>query len=126
MLITPKVTCCRMTARYIILGLAEIIYFTLTSAQKDNGVAGCYVAPSAANNAGTSFNSNGGGVYIMEWTSVAIRVWFFPRNSIPSSVTSGQPDPATFGLPDANFEGNCNIDKHFVRPPSLSYLFRRN
>lgn len=50
---------------------------------KDLGVAGCYVSPGKPNSAGTDFNNIGGGVYAMEWTSVAIRIWFFPRGHIP-------------------------------------------
>ncbi|CAK4033977.1 glycoside hydrolase family 16 [Lecanosticta acicola] len=81
---------------------------------KDLGVAGCYVAPNKSDSAGSSFNSIGGGVYAMEWTSVAIRIWFFPRLAIPANVRSPNPDPALWGLPDANFESSdCDIDSYF-------------
>ena len=49
----------------------------------------------------------------MEWTSTMIRIWFFPRNAIPESISSGSPDVDAFGTPAANFEGNCDIDAHF-------------
>ena len=49
----------------------------------------------------------------MEWTSLAIRIWFFPRDSIPDSITSGSPDVNAFGLPVANFQGSCDIDHYF-------------
>lgn len=49
----------------------------------------------------------------MEWTSTAIRIWFFPRTAIPASITSGEPDIENFGIPMANFEGNCEMDVHF-------------
>ena len=49
----------------------------------------------------------------MEWTSTWIRIWFFPRNAIPESISMGTPDVTSFGTPAANFEGNCNIDAHF-------------
>lgn len=49
----------------------------------------------------------------MEWTSAAIKVWFFPRDSIPSSITSGSPDVSDFGSPVANMAGGCDIDTHF-------------
>ncbi|KAF2171309.1 glycoside hydrolase family 16 protein [Zasmidium cellare ATCC 36951] len=77
------------------------------------GFAGCYTSPKKANSAGTNFNEGGGGVYAMEWTSVAIRIWFFPRGHIPPTVLSSHPDPSKFGVPDANFEGGCDIDKYF-------------
>lgn len=51
---------------------------------KDLGVAGCYVTPNKLDSAGTNFNDIGGGVYAMDWTSVAIRIWYFPRGAIPA------------------------------------------
>lgn len=49
----------------------------------------------------------------MEWTSTAIRVWFFPRNAIPDSLLEETPDVSKFGIPVANFQGSCDIDTHF-------------
>lgn len=64
---------------------------------------------------GTNFNSNGGGVWVMQWTSSFIKLWFFARGSIPASITAGNPDYTTFGTPMANFDGSsCNIDSHFI------------
>ncbi|SMR42338.1 unnamed protein product [Zymoseptoria tritici ST99CH_1E4] len=82
---------------------------------KDGGFAACGVAPTQANNSGTSFNANGGGVYAMEWTSAAVQIWFFPRQNIPSSLVNGDPSPdtSTFGVPSANFQGSCDIDTYF-------------
>lgn len=65
------------------------------------------------NNYGKALSDNGGGVYITEWTSAFVRVWFFPRDKIPPSVTSGSPDISQFELPMANFQGSCDIDSHF-------------
>lgn len=65
---------------------------------------------------GTSMNNNGGGVYAMEWTSDYIKIYFFPRDSIPVDITTGNPDPSGWGTPTANFEsqyGDCDIDGHF-------------
>ncbi|KXT07395.1 hypothetical protein AC578_439 [Pseudocercospora eumusae] len=63
---------------------------------KDQGYKGCNISPNQPNSAGTAFNSIGGGIYAVEWTSVAIRVWFFPRNSIPASVTAINPDTSSW------------------------------
>lgn len=49
----------------------------------------------------------------MEWTSQWIRVWFFPRSDVPSSIATSFPDISEFGIPMANFQGGCNIDNHF-------------
>ena len=52
----------------------------------------------------------------MEWTSTAIRIWFFSRNEVPASIIEANdagPDPNAFGVPVANFQGSCDIDAHF-------------
>ena len=95
---------------------------------------GCSVIGPAASY-GTAFNDNGGGVYAMEWTSNFIKIYFFPRDSIPSDITAGTPDPSTWGLPAANFDsqyGDCDIDANFppqtivrelvLSPPQISNI----
>ncbi|KXJ95544.1 family 16 glycoside hydrolase, partial [Microdochium bolleyi] len=68
---------------------------------------------------GDGFNSIGGGVFATEWTSEAIRIWFFPRNApVPGDLNSPSPDPSTWGPPAAQFLGSpgqdgCDIDSHF-------------
>ncbi|THW80578.1 hypothetical protein D6D19_00360 [Aureobasidium pullulans] len=84
-------------------------------AANDNSGCGSVANNTAPpNNYGKALSDNNGGVYITEWTSAYVRVWFFPRNNIPSSVTSGSPNITQFGLPMANFQGSCNIDSHFA------------
>ncbi|KAL3481205.1 concanavalin A-like lectin/glucanase domain-containing protein [Aspergillus californicus] len=75
--------------------------------------AGCGIQSMSAASYGAGFNSNGGGVYATEWTSDAISIWFFPKSGIPSDITAGTPNPASWGTPAARFKGNCNIDQHF-------------
>ncbi|KUJ16707.1 uncharacterized protein LY89DRAFT_707226 [Mollisia scopiformis] len=62
---------------------------------------------------GTPFNALSGGVYATEWTSSYIRVYYFPRSSIPADILAGSPDPAGWGLPQADMQGNCDVDAHF-------------
>ena len=66
---------------------------------------------------GQTLNSNNGGVYAMELRSAGIRVWFFARASIPTSVggpLTSTPDPSTWGTPMADFPStDCNIGSHF-------------
>jgi hypothetical protein len=86
--------------------------------------SGCSVQDENDLSAGAVFNTHGGGVYVLEWTTQFIRIWFFTRSSIPASITKGEPDPDTFGpafeyeLPTANFQSfpdnsSCPIDEHF-------------
>ncbi|KAL2060982.1 hypothetical protein VTL71DRAFT_9034 [Oculimacula yallundae] len=74
---------------------------------------GCSITSSSSISYGSSFNTALGGVYATQWTSDYIRIWFFPRESIPTNILSGEPDPSTWGLPDANFQGNCDVDGLF-------------
>jgi len=81
----------------------------------DNSGCGSMANDTATpNNYGKGLSDNDGGVYITEWTSAFVRVWFFARGSIPTSVTEGTPDISEFGLPMANFQGSCDIDTHFA------------
>jgi hypothetical protein len=55
-------------------------------------------------------------VYAMEWTSAAVRIWFFPPDGIPASLTSAasysptysHPNTSAFGIPSASFAGPCS------------------
>lgn len=72
--------------------------------------AGCSIRSADDSSFGSGFNSNGGGVYATEWTSEAVSIWFFSRDAIPSDITSGNPDPSGWGLPQGQFTGGCDID----------------
>lgn len=49
----------------------------------------------------------------MEWTSSGVRIWYFARNNIPTSITSeASPDVDTWAVPAASFEGSCDFDAH--------------
>jgi hypothetical protein len=63
---------------------------------------------------GAPFNSAMGGVYVTEWTTNFIQMWFFPRNNIPKDITSDMPNPMLWGKPYAYFGlgGMCNPN-HF-------------
>ncbi|RMY56429.1 hypothetical protein D0865_03662 [Hortaea werneckii] len=81
-----------------------------------NGNSGCgslLDSSKIPNNYGEGLNNNGGGVYATEWTSEYIKHWFFPRGSIPDNIASGEPDPATWGVPTVNAQGSCDIDSNF-------------
>lgn len=79
-----------------------------------NSNIGCGQSTIDVRNYGDIFNLNGGGVYATEWTSDHIAVWFFARGEIPHDITTGVPNPASWGLPSAKFSGQgCDIDSHF-------------
>ncbi|KAJ5816576.1 hypothetical protein N7447_008809 [Penicillium robsamsonii] len=89
-----------------------------TSADCENADAGCAQATTSANNYGAAFNANGGGVYVTEWASLSINVWFFPRGSAGANAVlnagTADLDVAKFGTPLATFTPNtCNLAERF-------------
>jgi hypothetical protein len=85
---------------------------------------GCSANNNIANTYGDAFNSNKGGVYVMEWTKGSsqsgngvISIYSFPRGSIPADITSGKPDTSLWAsqgiLPVFTTAGGCNTDKYF-------------
>lgn len=79
--------------------------------QADN--AGCGIISQDKSSFGAGFNAIGGGVYATEWNSTAISIWFWPRKSIPSDISSGNPNPASWPAPMSLFTGSCDIDRNF-------------
>jgi hypothetical protein len=80
---------------------------------------GCAITSGASGTSfGDGFNNIGGGVIAMQWTSAYIKIWFFPRNNIPSSLqsASSSPDICQFGRPDATYQGDgCSFDSNFAQ-----------
>ena len=79
----------------------------------NGGYAGCAVISNTGTTYGTPFDNENGGVYAMEWQGSGIQIWYFPRSGIPSDISSGNPNPAGWGTPQANF-GGCNFDQYFT------------
>ena len=75
--------------------------------------AGCDIQDQDTLSYGKGFNANGGGVIAMEWTSSVIQIWFFPNGTTPSDLEAGNPDPASWQKPVAQFQGSCDIPSHF-------------
>ena len=75
--------------------------------------AGCGV-DAGSQSFGNTFKSNGGGIMAMELRTEGIRVWQFARDVVPSDVSSGSPDPSTWGEATADFPStDCDIGSHF-------------
>ena len=76
--------------------------------------AGCAIHDDSDLTFGTGFNAAGGGVYATEWTSSFIKIWYFPRDSIPSDIAASTPTPQdSWGEPRSVFQGDFNLDDHF-------------
>jgi len=72
------------------------------------GGVGCGATNTNGNGWGSNFNSVGGGVYAMEWTSSAISVWFFQQGQVPGDISNNAPNPGGWGTPIASWTG-CNF-----------------
>jgi hypothetical protein len=77
-----------------------------------SGTVGC-VVQGKNGTSGAPFNKQGGGVYAMEWTAEFIKIWYFARGEIPTSITNGSPDTTAFGTPMAHLQGTCNFHERF-------------
>ncbi|KAL4733321.1 endo-1,3(4)-beta-glucanase xgeA [Aspergillus similis] len=78
-----------------------------------SGTIGC-VVQGQQGSSGDPFNEQGGGVYAMEWQEDYLKIWYFPRSSIPESLTAGTPDTSSFGTPMAHLQGSCNFKERFT------------
>jgi len=86
-----------------------------------NAYQGCSIHAQNGGTFGPSFNANpgGGGVYAMEWVTGDngfIKIWVFPRNSIPGDISSGNPRPESWRAPNAHFPFGSSTcpSNHFV------------
>ncbi|KAF2719924.1 glycoside hydrolase family 16 protein [Polychaeton citri CBS 116435] len=74
---------------------------------------GCQIGTGDTSTYGSGFNANGGGVYATEFTSSGVKIFFFPRGSIPGDISSGSPNPSSWGQPVAYFQGGgCDFGSH--------------
>ncbi|KAH9903215.1 concanavalin A-like lectin/glucanase domain-containing protein [Cubamyces lactineus] len=83
-------------------------------AAAETGNVGCGMTATQSNTFGVGFNNIGGGVYAMQWVESGISIWFFPRNAIPSDITSGAPQPDGWGVPMARWPAtDCDPSQFF-------------
>ncbi|KAF3928347.1 hypothetical protein AA313_de0210470 [Arthrobotrys entomopaga] len=75
--------------------------------------AGCTIEDSDR----STWSGYRGGVWATQWTSDAIKMWFWPYGSVPEDVTAGSPQPGTlaWGIPRSSFAPpeNVRIDENF-------------
>lgn len=66
---------------------------------------------------GQAFNEGRGGVFATWLDSNALRIYWWSRDKVPSDITSGNPDPSTWGTPASQFVSGsgCNVDNYFKK-----------
>ncbi|KIJ25746.1 glycoside hydrolase family 16 protein, partial [Sphaerobolus stellatus SS14] len=76
--------------------------------------SGCAVIDWSRASYGPHFDALNGGVFAMKWDNSSIAIWFFYRQSIPSDITQGAPDPTGWGQPASELlNDGCDIASHF-------------
>lgn len=110
---------CNLPETGLFTGTQQLV--NCTSPNDADGYSGCNYLPPTSDMStyGDSFNAVGGGVYAMDWTSDAIRIWHFPRGSIPQDIVDKAPDPSGWGTPQALFGGgtglySCDVETSFA------------
>ncbi|KAG6853287.1 hypothetical protein C0991_005459 [Blastosporella zonata] len=81
-----------------------------------NNNSGCIVTDTNTASFGAGFAAAGGGIYVTEFATTGISIWFFQRSNIPASITSnnGSIDTSTFGTPSGNWPSTgCEMDNFF-------------
>jgi hypothetical protein len=82
------------------------------SGNNDNN--GCAIADADHTSYGHGFNLLAGGVYAHIWDSTGIKIWHFPRNSVPADIEARTPNPDSWPAPNAAFSSaNCDMASHF-------------
>ena len=90
-------------------GIINTVNCNVDAADQPKNV-GCRVDAVDDGTFGAGFNAQSGGVYVMQWTASAVKVWMFPRKSIPNDLNPATtPDPGGWTLPMASFAGGCNM-----------------
>jgi len=81
-----------------------------------NDNEGCVVTDPRTTSYGAGFANAGGGVFVTEFAKAGVAIWFFPRASVPTAITSGNLstiDTSTFGNPVANYSSTGCANSFF-------------
>jgi hypothetical protein len=76
--------------------------------------AGCTVIDANADSYGAPLAAAGGGVWILEFATAGINIWFTSRANVPSSLSTNSIDTSTFGTPSGSWPASsCNPSQFF-------------
>ncbi|KAF8968928.1 glycoside hydrolase family 16 protein [Flammula alnicola] len=89
----------------------------------DNNNLGCITTDPRTTSYGAAFAQAGGGVFVTEFATTGISVWFFPRANIPSTISSNSSsiDTSTLGLPVGNWPSTTCSSSQFFEPQNLIF-----
>ncbi|CAD6916401.1 unnamed protein product [Tilletia controversa] len=107
---------CRVVQDQMIMHAAK-----LTGGQNCDAEAtsdeGCAISGTQNGDFGVEYNANHGGVHVLDWHhKTGIRIFFFPRGSIPQDIEDGHPEPNSWGSPRAAWPAtHCPPDQFFKK-----------
>lgn len=81
-----------------------------------NSGSGCTSYTTDTSTYGAGFAAAGGGVYVTEFASTGISIWFFSRANVPSSLSASAKtiDTSTLGTPLTQYSsGSCDMSTNF-------------
>ncbi|EPS94588.1 hypothetical protein FOMPIDRAFT_58348 [Fomitopsis schrenkii] len=82
-----------------------------------NATSGCQFSETNQDSYGPGFAASGGGVFATLFDDTQIAIWFWPRSSVPASVSSATSsvDISEWGTPSANYTSSaCDIGTSFA------------
>lgn len=87
---------------------------------------GCGFRTKRNNTAGIGANYNGGGVYVLEWSSAGIKAWMFERDQVPNDLKSQAPNPGSWSTPDMYISASsCDPSTYFSPQQQVSFSVSR-
>ncbi|KAF9046362.1 glycoside hydrolase family 16 protein [Panaeolus papilionaceus] len=90
---------------------------------QDNMNQGCITTDPNPGSFGAGFAQAGGGVFVTEFATTGISIWFFSRNNVPSALSSNASsiDTSTFGPPVGNWPSTTCSSSEFFSPQQLIF-----
>jgi len=88
-----------------------------------NGNEGCVVTTPSTSSYGEGFAADGGGMFVTEFASSGISIWFFNHSSIPSLLqgNASSVNTSDLGIPTANWPASSCSISNFFEPQALVF-----
>ncbi|KAH9931633.1 concanavalin A-like lectin/glucanase domain-containing protein [Epithele typhae] len=89
---------------------------TVGSVTDCSNASGCIIEESQSSSYGEAFANAGGGVWATEYSTDGIKIWFWSRDNVPTTISAAGSsiDTSSWGTPSANWPASsCNVSEYF-------------